>query len=85
MIADATFLRRRHRQLFISMAEKAGVQVGIVDCRAGEETLRRNIRHRSAEGKDASDADLAVLEHQLRHHDPLDETERRLVVPPGPL
>lgn len=82
MIADATFLQRRHRELFIEMARRVGVQAGIIDCRADRETLRERIRLRTAASRDASDADLAVLEHQLRHHDPLIEIEKELVVQP---
>jgi len=83
MIADASFLQRRHREQFIEMAGRIGVPVGIVDCRADEETLRKRIRLRAAAGSDASDADLAVLEHQMRHHDPLTAIEKKSVVRPG--
>ncbi|MFC1796708.1 AAA family ATPase [Pseudomonadota bacterium] len=84
MIADASFLQRCHRELFIEMAGRIGVQVGIVDCRADKETLRERIRLRTAGGRDASDADLSVLEHQIGHHDPLIESEKELVVQPLP-
>jgi predicted kinase len=80
MIADATFLHRRHRQLFLDLARRLGVQPCIVDCRADTATLQQRIRQRGAGGKDASDADLAVLEHQLHHHDPLDEVEETLLL-----
>ncbi len=38
---------------------------------ASEVTLRNRIACRAAEGHDASDADLAVLDHQLRVQEPL--------------
>jgi aminoglycoside phosphotransferase family enzyme/predicted kinase len=79
MIADATFLHRRHRRLFLDLARRLGVQPGIVDCRADAATLQQRIRKRHEGGKDASDADLDVLEHQLQHHDPLDEDEKALL------
>jgi len=82
MIADATFLQRPQRELFIDMAARLDVRVGIVDCRADKETLKERIRLRAATSKDVSDADLAVLEHQLKHHDPLNEAEKALVVQP---
>jgi len=80
MIADATFLQRRFRAQFTALAESLGVSVSIVDCDAAVETLRERIRNRLAQHRDPSDADLAVLDHQLGHHDPLDEAERALVV-----
>lgn len=79
MIADATFLRRRHRRWFIDLAGSLGATPLIVDCGAPEEVLRARITERAARRRDASDADNAVLDHQLAHHEPLDEAERALV------
>jgi predicted kinase len=79
MIADATFLRRRHRSWFIDLAGSLGATPSIVDCGAPEEVLRARITERAARRRDASDADNAVLDHQLAHHEPLDEAERALV------
>jgi aminoglycoside phosphotransferase family enzyme/predicted kinase len=77
MIADATFLRRDQRQRFIDLAAELGVPVGIALCEADRDTLRQRIRQRRAGAADPSDADLAVLEHQLRSHEPLSAQERR--------
>jgi len=79
MIADATFLRRVHRDDFLGLAESLGVRCSIVDCSAPRELLEARIRKRAAERQDASDADLAVLEHQLARHDPLSASERARV------
>jgi len=81
MIADATFLRRRHRHLFLDLAARLGVQPVILDCTAPVATLQARIRRRAAEQKDASDADLAVLQKQLDDHDELEEREHRFVIP----
>jgi len=81
MIADATFLRRRHRSLFLDLAARLDVQPVILDCTAPVATLQARIRRRKAAHKDASDADLAVLQQQLDDHDELDERERRFVIP----
>jgi predicted kinase len=81
MIADATFLRRRHRSLFLDLATRLGVQPVILDCTAPVATLQARIRRRAAEQKDASDADLAVLQQQLDDYDELDEEERRFAIP----
>ena len=79
MIADATFLRRDHRSWFLALAESVGARPSIVDCSAPEDVLRARIRERAAQHQDASDADIAVLEYQLAHHDPLSERERSLL------
>jgi len=79
MIADATFLHRRHRAWFIGLAESLGAEISIVDCTAPEDVLRARLIKRAAQRKDASDADITVLEHQLDHHDVLDDSERALV------
>jgi predicted kinase len=81
MIADATFLRLQHREWFRDLAQSLGVELWIVDCSAPHEVLRARIRARAARQRDASDADIAVLEHQLKHHDPLTDLERELVWP----
>jgi aminoglycoside phosphotransferase family enzyme/predicted kinase len=80
MIADATFLRREQRARFIALARSLGAGVSIVDCNAPADVLRARIGARAALRRDASDADIAVLEHQLQHHDPLSERERALVL-----
>jgi aminoglycoside phosphotransferase family enzyme/predicted kinase len=79
MIADATFLRLQHREWFHELAQSLAVELWIVDCSAPEAVLRERIRDRAARQRDASDADIAVLEHQLNHHDPLTDRERELV------
>jgi predicted kinase len=81
MLADATFLHRRHRRRFLDLAARLGVQVMILDCTAPVTILQDRIRERAATQKDASDADLAILQHQLDEHDKLDERERQFVIP----
>jgi len=80
MIADATFLQRGRREAFGGLAESLGAELAIVDCSAPVELLRSRIRERAQQREDASDADLAVLEHQLQHHDPLTPSERARVI-----
>ena len=82
MIADAAFLRRGDRRRFIELGEREGAAVGIVSCGAARDTLEERIRRRAAAASDASDADIAVLKHQLQTHDPLDEHERQRVLHP---
>lgn len=80
MIADATFLERKWRSRFLDLALRLGARPIILECSAPRETLQTRIKSRAAEGLDESEADLAVLEHQLAHFDPLDDEERLLVV-----
>jgi aminoglycoside phosphotransferase family enzyme/predicted kinase len=70
-IVDAAFLKRAQRDLFRDLAGELGVAFTIVDFAASEATLRERVVRRAAADSDASDADLTVLEHQLRTHEPL--------------
>ena len=74
VIADAAFLKIDQRLQFQRLAAAKQVPFLILECMASPETLRRRIVERQ---KNASDADLAVLEHQLRNRQPLSESERR--------
>lgn len=81
VIVDATFLQRSHRDLFRAFAARAGARFLIVDFRADEGTLRARILARRSRDDDASDADLAVLEHQMKTRQPLqaDELESAVI------
>lgn len=80
VIVDATFLNRRFRDRFRRLASELSVPFRILDFQADEPILRRRITARQRHRRDPSEADLRVLEYQHRHHDPLDEQERRLTV-----
>ena len=64
-IVDATFLQRRQREQLRQLARQRGVPFAIVSFLAPEAELRARIAARHRRGDDASEADLAVLEHQL--------------------
>jgi hypothetical protein len=81
MIADASFLRQRQRQRFVDLARHLQVKLIILDCTAPLETLRERIRRRTTDPLNASEADLAVLEYQLSHHDALTDQEQQSVIP----
>ena len=87
-IVDATFLSRARRDQFAKLAAKLQVPFLILDVQTEQTRLRERLRARSARDTDASDAGLAVLEHQLAHHDPLDPEETVMTVdtsrPPDP-
>lgn len=66
VLVDATFLSRSQRAPFIDLAKRRGVAMKVLHVSCAEDTLRARVRQRQAEGKDASEADEAVLEEQLR-------------------
>jgi len=75
-IVDATFLRHAQRVPFHALAKEYGVPCAIVAFEASEATLRERIAIRRAEGRDASDADIAVLEHQIATREALTADEK---------
>jgi aminoglycoside phosphotransferase family enzyme/predicted kinase len=78
-IADAAFLQRDERRLFQELAGRLSVRFVMVYCEAGKTELARRITARQM-GNDPSDADLAVLDQQLRHLEPLLPEERPLTI-----
>lgn len=81
VIVDAAFLQRAQRRLFEQLARELQVPFRILAFEAEPTVMKQRIRQRQAVQRDASEANLAVLEHQLQHHDPLDEQELRLAIP----
>ena len=79
-LIDAAFLERNVRRDFRQIAAANAAKFAILDCTASPSELKRRIRARSRAGRDASEADLAVLAHQLRTAEPLDRAERRHAV-----
>ena len=75
VIVDATFLKHEQRALFHRLADNLRVPFVILDFTAPEAVLRTRITQRMHEGHDASEADLAVLQHQLANHEPLTAEE----------
>ncbi len=80
VIVDATFLDRSFRQMFRRLAEVAGIPFVILACKAPEPVLRERVVQRARAGGDASEATLAVLDHQLAHQDPLDAEEQACAI-----
>lgn len=81
VLLDATFLRRAQRRSLAELAGVLGVPFVILAFDAPPEVLRERVRRRAAAGKDASEADLAVLEAQLRTREPLEEEELERALP----
>lgn len=79
-IVDASFLSQQQRQRFIHLAVELGGQPLIAECIASDSVLRDRLMQRAWDGADASEADWAVLQHQIQHRDPLTDQERRITV-----
>jgi aminoglycoside phosphotransferase family enzyme/predicted kinase len=79
VILDATFLSRAQRQQAAAFAARLGVRFAVIHFEASVPTLRERVRCRALRGDDASEADLAVLEQQLAHAQPLADEEREAV------
>jgi predicted kinase len=74
-IIDATFLQLEDREPFYALAARLHIPHAIVTCNAGYSVLAARIVQRRQMHRDASDADLAVLRHQLDTFQPLTAAE----------
>jgi hypothetical protein len=79
-IIDGAFLKRWQRHLARERAAALGVPCVMVDFVASARTLRSRVAERVARGTDASEADVAVLEQQMRAHEPIAADERAGIV-----
>jgi len=77
VIIDAAFLKHEQRQPFQQLAERLRVGYLVLEVTAPPAVLRQRIVARK---NDVSDADLAVLEHQLLHWMPLHEDELKTAI-----
>lgn len=75
VIVDATFLQRAHRELFRELARQHRCCFLIASCSADTTTLANRIDLRARGAADPSEADRAVLDHQLRTCQPLSADE----------
>ncbi len=80
VIVDASFLKRDERRRFAQLAQDSGAAFVIASCSASPATLRARVALREREAKDASEADLAVLERQLASAEPLADDEAAQVL-----
>lgn len=84
-VVDATFLNRAQRRRFADLANEWDADFAILALEVQPAQLRARLVQRQAGGRDASEADLEVLEQQLRQREPLDASEREhaIAVRPG--
>ena len=79
-LVDATFLDVDQRRAFGELAKELSVPFRILRCEADESVLRDRVCARTTFGSDPSDADLKVLEAQLRSDHGLTEAEQALAL-----
>ena len=75
VVLDATYLKQVQRLAAHAVAEQLGVPFLILDCHAPEEVIAAWLGERQAEGRDPSDATLAVVQAQEASREPLGEEE----------
>ena len=80
VLVDATCLKAAQRHLFMALAQELGVPCRILALDAPVAVLRQRVLHRAAKGGDPSEADVAVLEGQLKAREPLTAQERACAV-----
>jgi aminoglycoside phosphotransferase family enzyme len=80
VVVDATFLHASQRVPFQNLADSLETTFHIIEFEAEPAELRRRVADRQERGGDASDAGIAVLEHQFRTREPLTGEERRLAI-----
>ncbi len=80
VLVDATFLKREERDRFRQLARRCKVPFTILSFSADAATLRQRVSTRRAEGGDASEAGIKVLQSQLAHYRPLDDEELNEVI-----
>ncbi len=76
VIVDATFIRRDWREPFARLAEERALPWFIAAAEAAPDVLRERVGRRMAEGRDASEAGLEVLEAQLASLEPFSASEQ---------
>ena len=74
-LIDATFLKRDQRAMFRKLAQEMRVPFVIISANAPQDVLRARLADRAANGGEASEATLAVLETQIASREPLNADE----------
>lgn len=71
VILDATFARRVHLFAALQAAKAAGADAHIIECRAQEDTVRRNMAQRAVAGT-VSDADFGIYKKSREYFEDID-------------
>ncbi len=81
VVVDAAFLRRSQRERFRRLAGERAVPFAIAACQAAEPELRARVARRQHDAREVSEADLAVLDLQLRTAEGLGDDETPAAIP----
>ena len=77
VIVDAAFIKHDEREQFYRLAQEMKVPFAIASLQADTATLQQRVAQRSAQGKDASEADVAILNLLLEKQELLSLEEQR--------
>jgi len=80
VILDAAFLHVSERAIAIAVARDCGVPCVLLAITAPTEILRKRIQARATGATDASEADIEILEYQMRTLEPMTEQENTIVI-----
>jgi aminoglycoside phosphotransferase family enzyme/predicted kinase len=80
VILDASFPHVKQRAAALDTGKRAGSHCLLLHAVADEAVLRKRIVARQKKHDDASEADIDVLEFQLRDHEPLTEKEQQQTI-----
>jgi len=75
VILDAAFLRGAERARALAIGDECGCATSLLQVQAPVELLRKRILERASGRQDASEASLAVLEHQIDNVEPIGEND----------
>ena len=75
VVIDATYLKQAQRDAAAQVAEAAALPFLILDCRAPDAVIAQWLQQRTVEGKDPSDANMAVIRAQQAGREPLKPEE----------
>jgi aminoglycoside phosphotransferase family enzyme/predicted kinase len=80
VIADATFLDKHWRRLFLTLARSVNADFHILACHADQATLEKRIQQRATQKDNISDADIKVMKSQIKKDTAFDKEELSYVV-----
>ncbi|MCU7938050.1 MAG: AAA family ATPase [gamma proteobacterium symbiont of Bathyaustriella thionipta] len=80
VIVDATFLDKKWRQQFKTMAENQQIPFHILYCYAEQNVIKERLILRQDETSPVSDADISVMQSQLKKMDSLDINEKKYAI-----
>ncbi len=80
VILDAAHLHESDRAMAVAMAKDCGVPCVLLSVTAPTEVLRQRVQARTRIAIDASEADLEVLEHQLKTAEPMTDEEKAMSI-----